>query len=89
MGAGGFGMRIDWYTKGVLTVIAVLLGVIALRPYVSPDAVAHAQGSFAGVLLMSGGFFDTRTGDLWAYDGGKLIGHDRLTKLGEPMVTIK
>ena len=42
-------MRIDWYTKGVLTVIAVLLGVIALRPYVSPDAVAHAQGSFAGV----------------------------------------
>jgi hypothetical protein len=69
MGAGGF-MRIDWYTKGVLTVIAVLLAVIALRPYVSPGAVAHAQGSLAGVQIWYGDvaspkFFDARTGDVW------------------------
>jgi hypothetical protein len=61
-------MRNDWYTKGVLTVIAVLLGVIALKPYVSPDAVAHAQGSFAGVEFSAGpsglDFFDTQTGEI-------------------------
>jgi hypothetical protein len=82
-------MRIDWYTKGVLTVIAVLLGLIALRPYVSPDAVAHAQGPFAGVQFdaPSGdpAFFDSRTGDYWLYrDDGKVI-HGRVVKLGQPM----
>ena len=50
-------MRIDWYTKGVLTIIAILLGAIALRPYVSPDAV-QAQGSFAGVTLDMTSFGD-------------------------------
>ena len=61
-------MRIDWYTKGVLTVIAVLLGVMAVRPYVSPEAV-QAQGPFAGVEYPNNGgtpaFFDTRAGDFW------------------------
>ena len=86
-------MRIDWYTKGVLTVIAVLLGVIAIRPYVSPNAVAHAQGSFAGVQFsMSAGdpfFFDTRTGEIWEYLNPKVPYHTRLTKLGGPVVEVK
>jgi len=83
-------MRSDWYTKGVLTVIAVLLGVIALRPYVSPDAVAYAQGSFSGVEWNgSSSFFDTKTGELWFYDGEKLIGKLRLAKLGAPLVKEK
>jgi hypothetical protein len=85
-------MRIDWYTKGVLTVIAVLLGVIALRPYVSPEAV-HAQGSFAG-LQFSGRtndyqFFDSRTGDIWWYNIDSAPEHYRLTKLGTPLVRVK
>jgi hypothetical protein len=61
-------MRIDWYTKGVLTVSALLLAVIALRPFVSPWA---PQGSFAGVQFSGGAtepqFFDARTGELWGY----------------------
>ena len=64
-------MRIDWYTKGVLTVIAALLAVITFRPYVSPDAAAQAQGPVAGVQYGDYGgdnFFDTRTGELWRYD---------------------
>jgi len=87
-------MRIDWYTKGVLTIIAVLLGVIALRPYVSPDAVAHAQGSFTGVQYSGPSnvysFFDPRTGEVYAYfsDAGPTA-HFRLTKLGAPPVTVK
>jgi hypothetical protein len=86
-------MRIDWYTKGVLTVVAILLGVIALRPYVSPDAVAHAQASFAGVVPMGNkDFFDARTGDIWMYDyvgGGEKARHYRLNKLGAPEIEVK
>lgn len=85
-------MRIDWYTKGVLTVIAVLLGVIAVRPYVIPDAVAHAQGSFAGVQFNYAGganFFDSRSGEVFAYSVLGLEHKWRLTKLGEPLVKEK
>jgi hypothetical protein len=62
-------MRIDLYTKAVLTVVAIFLGVIALRPYVSPEVV-QAQGAFSGVQ-MSGfgpgyvGFFDSKTGQVF------------------------
>jgi hypothetical protein len=83
------GMRIDWYTKGVLTVIALLLGMIAIRPYVSPDAVAHAQGPFAGVQFSGNAFFDSRTGDVYFYDGRNLEYHRRLTKLGAQEVDLK
>ena len=84
-------MRSDWYTKGVLTVIAVLLGVIALRPYVSPDAVAHAQGAFAGVQTAGRlEFFDSRSGDYWEYgEDGSLLRHMRVTKLGAALVEVK
>jgi hypothetical protein len=86
-------MRIDLYTKGVLTVIAVLLAVIAFRPYVSPDAVVQAQGLFAGVQFtgFNGGayFFDTRTGDVWNSTVNQKPQHYRLTKLDAPMVETK
>ncbi len=88
-------MRIDWYTKGVLTVIAVLLGVIALRPYVSPDAV-HAQGSFAGVQYSGpniSSFFDTKSGEVFEYSwngaGSSVVNKYRLTKLGAPAMVVK
>jgi hypothetical protein len=86
-------MRIDWYTKGVLTVIAVLLGVIELKQYVSPDTVAHAQGAYAGLQFGAAGhdqqFFDPRTGEIWYYSGSTLYNHLRLTKLGQPLVVEK
>jgi hypothetical protein len=72
----------------------VLLGVIALRPYASPDAVAHAQGAFAGVQFSGEGgtydFFDTRTGEVYDYDDiTGLQRHVRLMKLGAPLVRVK
>jgi hypothetical protein len=83
-------MRIDWYTKGVLTVIAAMLGLIAIRPFVSPDAVAHAQGPFTGVQVNLSSFFDSRTGDIWGYkQDGTLDKHLRLTKLGSPLLEVK
>jgi hypothetical protein len=39
-------MKPDLYTKAVLTVIAVLLAVIVLKPLVGPNALASAQRSF-------------------------------------------
>jgi hypothetical protein len=85
-------MRIDSYTKAVLTAIVVFLAVIAFRPYVSPDSVAHAQGTFAGVqFAYQGGpmFFDSRSGDVLLYSPRGVAGHYRLVKLGAPMVEVK
>jgi hypothetical protein len=66
--------------------------VIAFRPYVSPEGVVQAQGSFAGVQFTGGGypesFFDTRTGEIYHYDSGG-VGKLRLTKLGAPWVKEK
>jgi len=82
-------MRIDLYTKTILTVIALLLAVIALKPIVQPQP-AMAQGNFSGVQFSySGGahlFFDSRTGDIWDYDGnGGLRRHFKVTQLGKDL----
>jgi hypothetical protein len=61
-------MRIDWYTKGVLTVIALLLGAIVARDYVGPVGVQAQSGGFAGVLWTEQNYFDTKTGELWVYN---------------------
>jgi hypothetical protein len=36
-------MKPDTYTKTILTIVALLLGVIALRPLIHPDTTASAQ----------------------------------------------
>jgi hypothetical protein len=86
-------MRIDLYTKTILTVIALLLAVVVLRPIVQPPP-ASAQTPLAGVQFMpaSGSFdaFNTNNGDVWLYsyaDGryeARLLG--RFTQLGQPLV---
>jgi hypothetical protein len=56
---------IDLYTKVGLRVIALLLAAIAFKRYVSPDAVALAQGQFAGEQFPGAlSFVDTRTGEI-------------------------
>jgi hypothetical protein len=83
-------MRIDWYTKAVLTVIAIMLTVIACKPLISPETTTQST-PFAGVQANGGSFFDPRTGEIWSYsqladDYGRLIEKQRLTKLGQPLV---
>ena len=85
-------MRIDAYTKTILTSIALFLGAIALRPIFQPMP-ASAQASLGGVQFTpaSSSFnaFDARSGDVWlySYEGGaysaKHLG--RITQLGQPM----
>ena len=84
-------MRIDLYTKTILTVIALLLAVIALKPVLQPQPVM-AQGNLSGVQFAIGGdhgywFFDTKTGDIWEYKVNTLpVVHDQLTQLGKPLL---
>jgi hypothetical protein len=66
-------MRIDTYTKTILTFIALLLAVITLQPLFHPHAV-EAQGPLAGVQF-SGGFggiwaVNTKDGRVWFYEQG-------------------
>ena len=85
-------MRIDLYTKTVLTIIMLLLGVIALRPIANPTTTALAQGPFDGIQFSgtADGFwlFSDHTGDMWWYRGVAGAGgmHVKLEKLGGPLV---
>ena len=92
-------MHINLYTKVVLTVIALLLAVVALKPFIQPQSVAAqsraavvGQSSLAGVQFSSGEgyttFFDTTTGDIWVYRGLDLVAHTKVTQLGKPMVAL-
>jgi|ERR1022692_2192181 outer membrane protein assembly factor BamB len=81
-------MRIDLYTKTILTLILLLLGVITARPLFSPPAVA-ADGKFAGLQFTGspGGFyvFDPRSGDIWSYDTGGNVEHFKMLAPGQPL----
>jgi hypothetical protein len=92
-------MRIDLYTKVILTLIVLLLAVIALKPIFQPQP-ALAQGRFNGVQFcaIEGGLYaaDMRTGDIWVYVthpastlNGQVVGHYKLAQLGTPFVIIK
>ena len=84
---GGAHMRIDLYTKVILTVIALLLAVFTLKPVLQPHAVM-AQGNFGGIQFSySGGnhaFFNANTGDVWEYgDHGNFRNHYKVHELGK------
>ena len=83
-------MRLDLYTKTVLTIIALALVLIASSQYVHPAMAVEAQGSLAGIQFSGSSFFDTRTGDVWIYDGesGRVLRHFRIGKLGEPALAV-
>jgi hypothetical protein len=85
-------MRIDLYTRTVLTLIALFLAAIAARPYFEPDTVA-AQSALSGVQVavtpVGYTFFDTRTGDLWEYSGANVHAKYRLAKPGQPLTPEK
>jgi len=84
-------MKLDTYTKVVLTAATLLLAAIALRPLISPDTTASAQAAFSGVQISSYAsatgvytdFFDTRTGDLWEYKGGQVYGRGKKCQVSE------
>jgi hypothetical protein len=85
-------MRIDLYTKTILTLIAALLAVVALRPLFQPAQTVQAQASLANVQFSGrvAGFwlFDPHTGDAWSYNSstGQVMQHIKIQSLGSPLV---
>lgn len=81
-------MRIDRYTKVVLTVIAIALTTIACNSLIHPSGVV-ADSPLAGVQASAGMggilLFDTKTGQMWGYEGKKAEYIGKITKLGEPL----
>lgn len=80
-------MRIDLYTKTILTLIALLLSVLALKPVFQPQS-ANAAGAYANVQFSySGGnhaFFNANTGDVWEYgDHGDFRNHYKVHEFGK------
>jgi hypothetical protein len=65
-------MGVDLYTKTILTAIAILLGVLVVRPFfLTAPVSAQAAGSAYGSLVPEDGnthirfFVDLRNGKLW------------------------
>jgi len=84
-------MRIDLYTKTLLTVIALALLMIACKSVLEPNPVS-AEGPLSGVQvsLMPMGVgifvFDTKTGEIWVYgENNQAQYHGKITKLGAPL----
>ena len=80
-------MRIDLYTKTILTLIALFLAVVAMKPIFQPQSVS-AAGDYVGVQFSYSGnnhaFFDTRSGDVWEYgDNGHFKQHYKVKELGK------
>ena len=80
-------MRIDLYTKTILTLVALLLAVIVMKPILQPQA-AMADGPYGSIQFSySGGnhaFFDTRSGDVWEYgDNGHFKQHYKVHEFGK------
>lgn len=79
--ATGF-LQLGWYTKDVLTVIAALLAIIALRPLASP-ATASAASNYGYLYIEPGATMlrnpdgsqqvqgkvvvDMRSGNIWGF----------------------
>jgi len=85
---GGAHMRIDLYTKTILTIIALLLAVIVLKPIFQPQATLADDRDFGRIQFSySGGnhaFFDSRSGDVWEYgDKGQFRQHYKVNEFGK------
>jgi hypothetical protein len=85
---GGADMRIDLYTKTILTIIALLLAVVVLKPIFQPQPIMADDRDYARIQFSySGGnhaFFDSRSGDVWEYgDKGQFRQHYKVHEFGK------
>jgi sugar lactone lactonase YvrE len=84
-------MHIDLFTKTILTLIALLLAVVAIRPMAQPTGVAAQGSGFAGVQFSGDSTnlwaIDTKTGQFWVYDiqSKRLVGNGKVAQLGMPL----
>ncbi|MDO8142602.1 MAG: hypothetical protein Q6358_13970 [Candidatus Brocadiales bacterium] len=82
--------KIDTFTKILLVVIAIFIGMIALKPIFSTEVAQANPGQFNNLDLEIQGseavFFDRSTGTIWVYNfNGTYAVKLQLKTLGEPM----
>lgn len=80
-------MKFDFYTKFILTIIALVLTLNLTTPLIE-TAQANNVAKFEHIESFGGGeFFDKRTGDIWIYSlaTGSVDFHSRLVELGQPL----
>ena len=87
-------MKLDWYTKVILTIIALALVMNLIEPLRIPLPVEAASGGAKfGHLEVVGtiGFFDPNTGDYWTYNAasGILQRHFKLIEPGKDLERLK
>ena len=85
-------MRIDVYTKTILTLIALLLAVVAFKPILQPTP-ALAQASLNAFQISAGAStlwaIEKNTGKVWIYNASlsgtqeRYLG--RLVEVGKPL----
>lgn len=95
-------MKVDVFTKVLLTLICIFLGIIAFRPFLKIDyAFAASNEKFSHVQVIKGdGFdlliFDESSGKIWNY---QLLGSgssydspycfQQLVQLGQPFKKVE
>lgn len=91
-------MKPDFYTKAVLTIIALALMGHLLKPEVMPEAApaagegkfGHVQAHFAISGTFVPAFFDTKTGGFAVYNAdGSAAKHYRLVEVGKPLQVLQ
>jgi len=91
-------MKLDTFSKVLLVLIALFLGIIALSPYIGGRSAYADPGAKFDYVQVWGNLpghglllFDTRDGSLWEYWPNALEGKTKpeyagkLTELGEPI----
>lgn len=87
-------VKLDTFTKVLLVVIAVFLGIIALKPIFYTEVAQANPGRFDNIdfELVVGkravaSFFDRSSGEVWLYDidSGEYLEMKKMTSLGQNM----
>ncbi len=85
-------MRIDLYTKTMLTLIVLLLATVVFKSLIQPRGVSAATADFT--VLCTACYFpglpeqshvvliDRNSGDIWAYNAKAMSGTEKPFKLG-------
>ena len=84
-------MRTDFYTRTILTLIALILGVNLWRSWIQPPVVLASQEQMAGVHFAVSGTklwaIDTKINRIFIYDSLSLRLEQvaDITRLGDPL----
>lgn len=83
-------MRVDTFTKAVLVVIAIFLGIIAFNPISQPALAQASPGKFDNIQFSAYEtrytFFDNKTGTIYKDNAdGDMLSKHQILELGQKL----